>query len=208
VDPNVGDIGFAAAAGEDRGVSDVFALNLPTRGAGGRGGLPRHYVLVMYCAYVSGLSLEQVAGKYGRTRQCVFDVFKGRGLRLRRKEFLPAVVYKGRKYTAQLRSRDRRYTYLRATVGRSKIRYLHRVVWEERHGPVPPGHKVCFRDGDYLNCAPKNLFLLTNDQQQQWRGRKGANQFTTTAASRLKLLVGNFESGAGTLSTELKARAA
>jgi hypothetical protein len=189
-------------------VKDSFELAGPKFGACGRGGMPRRFVLLMYCAYVSGLSLEEVAGKYGRTRQSVFAVFKGRGLRLRRKEFLPAVVYKGRKYTAQLRSRDRRYTYLRETTGRSNSRYLHRVVWEELHGPIPQGHKVCFRDGDFLNCAPDNLFLLTNDQQQQWRGRHGMNQFTTTAAARLKLLMQNFESGAGTLSSELKARAA
>jgi hypothetical protein len=183
-------------------------IALPKRGSCGRGGLPRHDVLVMYCAYVSGLSLAAVADKYGRTRQSVFGLFKARGLKLRAKEFLPAVIYKGRKYTAQLRSRDRRYTYLRATVGRSKIRYLHHVIWEELHGPIPTGHKVCFQDGDYLNCDPDNLFLLTNDQQQQWRGRNGMNQFTSTAGARLKLLMGNFESGAGTLSAELKARAA
>jgi len=187
---------------------DSFDLMLPRRGACGRGGLPRRYVLVMYCAYVSGLSLEAVAERYGRTRQCVFDLFKGRGLRLRRKEFLPAVVYRGRKYTSQLRTRDRRYTYLRATVGRSKIRYLHHVIWQEHHGPIPPGHKVCFRDGNYLNCAINNLMLLTNDQQQQWRGRKGMNQFTSTATSRLKSLVCNFETGAKSLATDLKARAA
>jgi hypothetical protein len=165
----------------------------------------------MYRAYCNGLSLEGVGQKYGRTRQAVFGLFKVRGLELRAKEFLPFVVYKGRKYTDQ--KIGGRYKYLRDTIagrtkGCSKSRYLHHVVWEEHNGPVPPGHKVCFRDGNHLNCALENLMLLTNDEQQQWRGRKGQNQFTTTAGARLKLLVGNFESGASTLSTHLKARAA
>jgi hypothetical protein len=194
-------------------MTDPFAITLPkTRGSFGRGGLPRRCVLIMYCAYVSGLSLEDVADKYDRTRQSVFELFKKRQLRLRRKILLPVVEHKGRKYTLSCVRNGGRYRYLRDTVrGRKKgdgISFLHHVIWEEHNGPIPSGHKVCFRDGDHLNCAPDNLFLLTNDQQQQWRGRKGANQFTKTASARLKLLVGNFESGARTISAELKERAA
>jgi hypothetical protein len=156
----------------------------------------------MYRLYCEGSSLADVGRKYGRTRQAVFDLFKTRGFTLRARTFQEAVTYRGRKFTPA------KSGYLRETIGRRESRYLHHVVWEEKHGPIPPGHKVCFRDGDRLNCASDNLFLLTNDQQQQWRGRKGVNQFTKTAGERLKLLVGNFQSGAGTLSAELKARAA
>jgi hypothetical protein len=156
----------------------------------------------MYREYCDGLSLGEVGKKYGRTRQAVFDLFKVRGFELRHKKFQTAVVYRGRKFTPA------KSGYLRETVGRTEPVYLHHLVWEEDNGPIPPGHKVCFRDGDRLNCSSNNLMLLTNDEQQQWRGRKGVNQFTKTAGDRLKLLVGNFESGSGTLSTALKARAA
>lgn len=165
----------------------------------------------MYRDYCAGLSLEEVGGKYGRRRQTIFQLFKVRGFKLRPKVFLEAVVYKGRKYTSQ-KARGK-HKYLRATVGRGKdahkkhTAYLHHVIWQEHNGPVPRGHKVCFKDGNHLNVAIENLELLTNSEQPA-KHATGANQFTLTAASRLKLLVGNFESGDHALAAELKARAA
>ena len=35
--------------------------------------------------------------------------------------------------------------------------FLHVYTWEKRHGPLPVGHVVCFKDGDRSNCALKNL---------------------------------------------------
>jgi len=46
-------------------------------------------------------------------------------------------------------------------VGSSNWRALHRIIWEDAHGPVPPGHIVVFRDGNKLNCVLKNLELIT-----------------------------------------------
>ncbi len=37
----------------------------------------------------------------------------------------------------------------------------HRILWEDAHGPVPPGHIVVFKDGDQLNCVLANLELMT-----------------------------------------------
>jgi hypothetical protein len=37
----------------------------------------------------------------------------------------------------------------------------HRILWEQAHGPVPPGHIVSFKDGNKLNCVLENLELLT-----------------------------------------------
>jgi len=39
-------------------------------------------------------------------------------------------------------------------------RQVHRILWEERHGPVPDGHSVCFRDGDRANIEIGNLILV------------------------------------------------
>lgn len=38
---------------------------------------------------------------------------------------------------------------------------LHRHNWEQKHGPLPPGHIVVFRDGNRDNCSDDNLELIT-----------------------------------------------
>jgi hypothetical protein len=39
--------------------------------------------------------------------------------------------------------------------------FVHRMVWEMEHGPVPKGHTVCFKDGNKLNVWLDNLELLS-----------------------------------------------
>lgn len=39
---------------------------------------------------------------------------------------------------------------------------VHRLVWEEHHGPIPDGHKVIYIDGDYDNVSIDNLALVSN----------------------------------------------
>jgi hypothetical protein len=85
---------------------------------------------------------------------------------------------------------------------RGGTNYLHHVIWEEHNGPVPPGYKVCFIDGNHLNCSIDNLELLSNSEQPR-KHTTGANQFTVTAKTRLNLLLaGNSE-----VASELKRRA-
>jgi HNH endonuclease len=38
---------------------------------------------------------------------------------------------------------------------------VHILLWESRHGPVPAGHVVAFRDGDKANIRLSNLVLMT-----------------------------------------------
>lgn len=38
---------------------------------------------------------------------------------------------------------------------------LHTILWEDAHGPVPPGHALCFKDRDKLNVELDNLELIT-----------------------------------------------
>lgn len=40
-------------------------------------------------------------------------------------------------------------------------RALHRILWEDTHGPVPHGHALVFKDGDRLNVCLENLQLIT-----------------------------------------------
>jgi hypothetical protein len=44
---------------------------------------------------------------------------------------------------------------------------LHRILWEDARGPVPPGHIVAFKNGDKLDCELKNLKLLTFAQNMR-----------------------------------------
>ena len=44
------------------------------------------------------------------------------------------------------------------------FRAKHRVVWEQYNGPIPPGHKVIFADGDKSNFNIDNLLLVTNSE--------------------------------------------
>lgn len=40
-------------------------------------------------------------------------------------------------------------------------RALHRILWEDAHGPIPKGHVVTFKDRDKLNVELDNLELLS-----------------------------------------------
>ena len=40
-------------------------------------------------------------------------------------------------------------------------RPLHRILWQDAHGPIPAGHIVVFRDRDRLNVCLENLELIT-----------------------------------------------
>lgn len=42
--------------------------------------------------------------------------------------------------------------------------YIHKRVWEAAHGPIPPGHRIWWKDRDHANCALDNLGLLTDQQ--------------------------------------------
>jgi hypothetical protein len=41
---------------------------------------------------------------------------------------------------------------------------LHRMLWSEANGPIPPGHVVSHRDGNLNNLDPANLHLRSRDE--------------------------------------------
>lgn len=41
---------------------------------------------------------------------------------------------------------------------------VHRIVWEQLHGPIPRGHLVAFKDGNKRNTDPANLVLRTRQE--------------------------------------------
>jgi len=38
---------------------------------------------------------------------------------------------------------------------------VHRLLWEEHHGPIPEGHVVIFKDGDRTHITLDNLMLIS-----------------------------------------------
>ncbi|MDP1586616.1 MAG: HNH endonuclease signature motif containing protein [Prosthecobacter sp.] len=49
----------------------------------------------------------------------------------------------------------------------NKWRALQRIVWEEHHGPVPPGTAITFIDGNKSNCDIDNLRLISRAELMQ-----------------------------------------
>jgi hypothetical protein len=56
-------------------------------------------------------------------------------------------------------NRDVPYQFIRVEKG--KWVPLHRHLWEQAHGPIPPQHIVIFADGDTMNCELSNLRLIS-----------------------------------------------
>lgn len=55
--------------------------------------------------------------------------------------------------------------------GHGKAFLLHRVVWEEAHGPVPPGHELHHLDGNRANWNLENLKAMEKEAHQQMHRR-------------------------------------
>lgn len=72
------------------------------------------------------------------------------------------LVYEGRRYTWSSKG------YWRCTT-KGDRHNLARHVWEERRGPIPPGHKVIYLDGDRFNVRIENLACLSHSDVQKRR---------------------------------------
>jgi hypothetical protein len=40
--------------------------------------------------------------------------------------------------------------------------FVHKMVWEQAHGPQPPGHRIWWKDGNHWNCDLANLELVAD----------------------------------------------
>lgn len=63
--------------------------------------------------------------------------------------------------------------------------YLHRMVWQEAHGPIPAGLHVHHKDGDVTNNDIDNLELISAEDHGRAHARE-ALQAKRSAASRAK----------------------
>lgn len=49
----------------------------------------------------------------------------------------------------------------RSKPSRFNWKFVHVLVWEEKHGPVPPGHCLCFKNGNKADTRIENLELIS-----------------------------------------------
>ncbi|MBI5075611.1 MAG: HNH endonuclease [Nitrospirae bacterium] len=47
------------------------------------------------------------------------------------------------------------------TKAQTRYKHKHVHIWEKKHGKVPDGMVVAFKDGDNMNCVENNLMLLS-----------------------------------------------
>lgn len=45
--------------------------------------------------------------------------------------------------------------------------FIHRQIWEAAHGPIAPGHRIWWKDGNHDNNALENLELLTDEEHMR-----------------------------------------
>lgn len=125
----------------------------------------------MYDCYKDGMSLSTIAKLYSVSRQAVYDVFKSRGYKLRSKKLKGARVIDGVRYTFDAAG------YLRGTKDGRRV-YLHRLIWEHTHGPVPDGFQLHFKDNDKEHCAIENLELVPLERMSRVFNPTGRNQYS------------------------------
>lgn len=79
----------------------------------------------------------------------------------RRKPDTEVVVFNGVAYTRRPGKKYyKAWRYDRETK-KSWADALHRAIWRHHHGPIPDGHDVHHKDGDYNNNVIDNLELIT-----------------------------------------------
>lgn len=136
-------------------VEQVRAQWVPKKGSCGRRGLPRHVVNAMHQDYQRLGSIAKVANLYGRSPQATWELFRQHqlpmnpGSKARRR---PGIVFQGQLYTPSKCG-------FHGTTGRRRL--LHHVIWESKHGPIPPGWQVSFLNGKFSDVRLENLFCAT-----------------------------------------------
>lgn len=129
------------------------------KGACGRRGLPKDIVRQMHRDYLRLGSLSKVARIYKRSRQSMWSLFTTHGLALNERKMNAMVRFGGRTFTP-----DQNGHYRESGVRDTPI-YLHRLIWETKHGrKIPDGWECGFKDGDSSNLSPKNMASIPSQQ--------------------------------------------
>ena len=80
------------------------------------------------------------------------------------------VTYRGQIFTRDPESKNKsKRLYFRRKVyiwyeGKHHYQLLHRVIWSDHNGPIPPGSIIRHKDGDSLNNEISNLERVDKNQ--------------------------------------------
>lgn len=75
------------------------------------------------------------------------------------------------------------YKYIRLALG--KWYPYHQHIWEKKHGRIPEGMCLWFKDGNSLNCTLRNLELITRAENMR---RNSIQRYPQEVQSSIKLL--------------------
>ena len=78
--------------------------------------------------------------------------------RFKKGQLPPNTKYDGATYTRKDKT-GRLYTWIR--IGLKNWKMLHVKLWEDKHGPVPPGMIIVFRDRNSQNITLSNLEMIS-----------------------------------------------
>ena len=79
--------------------------------------------------------------------------------------------------------------YKRVEVEPGKLVFEHRIVWEQAHGPIPPGYIIHHKDGNGKNNSLDNLELMTRREHVKHHSelrRKGVDPVDPTDPDVIK----------------------
>ena len=136
----------------------------------------------MYRDYQGGMSLAQVATKYGRYRQNVWSLFRSRGFIMR--DRIKACVasnsisfFDGMAQATRKKNGCWIWPFSRSPAGYGKIgnRYAHRMSFEAYIGKVPDGLEVCHQCDEPGCVNPDHLFIGTHQDNMRDSASKGRN---------------------------------
>lgn len=115
--------------------------------------IPAYAVKTIKEVYDEVGTIEKTGAIFGVGGDAISKLFKRNGIAILPPP-LPTMVHNGVKY----RYDGSRY-YVKCGRGNGGI-LLHKVIWEERNGPVPKDHWIVFRTENKADFSPENMYLL------------------------------------------------
>lgn len=118
-------------------------------------------IKVAHAEYMAGGSAKEAAAAFGMCRSNLTSLFRRRGL-LSKRNLQPRIVHNGIAYAFD----GSRY-YRQCGRGCQHV-YLHKVLWIERHGAIPAGHRLVIVDGTRpADFSDANVRLVTEAEYRQ-----------------------------------------
>lgn len=72
--------------------------------------------------------------------------------------------------TIRMDNQGHPYKFIRVSIGKWQL--LHQYNYEQKHGKVPEGHCLWFKDGNQLNCEDSNIELITRAENARRNRQK------------------------------------